>query len=779
MKKLIFIFFLFPFLLNATDYYVSNSGYDTNSGTSIASPWRTIAKVNAQSFSAGDNIYFQRGGSWNETLVVGNSGTSGNPITYGAYGSGDKPKITGLTTVSGWSIYSGSIYRASVSASSPNLVTIDGVNTPMGRYPNSSSPYRWQSTDLTLDSYTSNSITDAALPITPDLDGAQIVVRSRQWVTETRTVNHSSHTLTLQSGSWYDGYVEGTGYFVRNHLSLLDSNNEWYYGGGYLYIYGNPNSKTVKITTRSNLVEITNKDYITLENLCLEGANSYAIYAGNCDYLIIDNCDILYGGAYGISCEGTNPGLEITNNIISNINDYGMYISSSTSGATIEYNDMSYIGYINGAGSSGDEGYTGIVAIGDNTTVRYNRMTYIGYDGIRAGGENSVFSYNFVNWVCLNKSDGAGYYSYQDFNTGKVVSYNIILNATPQQYGWSYIDNTSASAVYTDGCERVTFTDNVFAHCGKGMFINASRYITTSGNLCYDNIEGLEILTQSGELATNHSHTGNIYFAREYDQISFYVIARDLGDSYLYNWGTSNNNYFLRPIYDDEYIHTYYYAWGNPENIRELNLTEWQSASGKDGGSHSTPVNVGDDDQLHFIYNDSFETKYYLITGTLRDHANNAYTIGTTLNSFTGLVLMGIGSVTEVTGGGATVNTTAVTNITTTTATSGGNVTDDGGHTVTAKGVCWSTSINPTTGNTHTNDGTGEGTFISTLTGLQPNTTYYVRAYATNSEGTAYGGNVSFKTLEEGEPPVVETGIIKHTDGTAKTVVVGDKIVKR
>ena len=94
-----------------------------------------------------------------------------------------------------------------------------------------------------------------------------------------------------------------------------------------------------------------------------------------------------------------------------------------------------------------------------------------------------------------------------------------------------------------------------------------------------------------------------------------------------------------------------------------------------------------------------------------------------------------------------TVTTNTVTNITPNSATCGGNVTAEGSGAVTARGVCWSTSPNPTTNNSHTNNGTGTGSFTSTLTGLNQGTLYYVRAYATNSEGTAYGDEVSFTTI--------------------------------
>ncbi len=92
------------------------------------------------------------------------------------------------------------------------------------------------------------------------------------------------------------------------------------------------------------------------------------------------------------------------------------------------------------------------------------------------------------------------------------------------------------------------------------------------------------------------------------------------------------------------------------------------------------------------------------------------------------------------------VTTAEVTSITANTAVCGGNVTSDGGATVTA-GVCWSTSPNPTTTDNKTTNGSGTGNFTSNITGLAENTTYYVRAYATNSKGTAYGEEKSFTTL--------------------------------
>ncbi len=92
------------------------------------------------------------------------------------------------------------------------------------------------------------------------------------------------------------------------------------------------------------------------------------------------------------------------------------------------------------------------------------------------------------------------------------------------------------------------------------------------------------------------------------------------------------------------------------------------------------------------------------------------------------------------------ISTASITGISRTSAQGGGNVTNDGGYSVTQRGVCWSTSQNPTTANSRTINGTGAGVFTSSISGLSPATTYYVRAYATNALGTAYGAQTSFRT---------------------------------
>ncbi len=120
------------------------------------------------------------------------------------------------------------------------------------------------------------------------------------------------------------------------------------------------------------------------------------------------------------------------------------------------------------------------------------------------------------------------------------------------------------------------------------------------------------------------------------------------------------------------------------------------------------------------------------------------------------------------------VSTGDITNITTTSAVCIGNVNSEGAKPVTARGMCWNMSGNPTISHNKTTDGTGKGTFTSNITGLSPNTKYYVRAYATNETGTVYGEQKSFTT--QAETPPEEGTFIDSRDGTKyKTVIIGDR----
>lgn len=118
------------------------------------------------------------------------------------------------------------------------------------------------------------------------------------------------------------------------------------------------------------------------------------------------------------------------------------------------------------------------------------------------------------------------------------------------------------------------------------------------------------------------------------------------------------------------------------------------------------------------------------------------------------------------------ITTTAISNLIQYNATSGGNITSDGGSAITARGVCWSTDTMPTINSKKTSNGDGSGSFKSIIFDLTPNTTYYARAYATNSKGTAYGNKISLTTPASSTTialgQVRDGGYIFYIDGTGQ-----------
>lgn len=608
------IFFFICTKINATNYYVSNSGADGNNGTTTSTPWATITKVNsfftALTFAPGDSILFKRGDSFYGALVVKESGNSTNPIVIGAYGSGAKPIISGFTTTSGWT-NSGNIWTSGIvsDAGLVNMVTFANVPVQMGRWPNAT----WMSIDNVVSGV---SLTDAALPASPDWDGGQVVIRKVAWVIGRETItNHTGTTITYTNNSPYGGSA-GYGYFIENHLSTLDIQNEWYWNNSTkrLVVYSTSSPSNVKVASRDTLLSIGQYDYITIDNIRFEGANVAGVCFGAQGALIMQSintkiqfCTFEFCGRDAIYSTNST-GATITNNNINHCWNNGIYGENEggkTLNATVRYDTIRNVGKSAGMGFLSDGArysfsHSGIVILGDNALIQYNVLDSIGYNPVSFHYSNSKVLNNVITNFNFVKDDGAGVYTFDmnvsgaTIDVGLQIKNNIIHNgigagpgklvAFPQSMG-IYSDDKSNNEDIIGNSIDSTQTAGIYIHNSTNILVRDNTVFSSPDIelMVHDNIA-------PGFPNRGMSIRNNIYFASQPSQYirRFRTIlgAGDVAATY----SNMDSNIYARPSLPlPPVIATTTSAGG-----LNYTLAQWKSTfPSYDAATITIPVNTG------------------------------------------------------------------------------------------------------------------------------------------------------------------------------------------
>ncbi|MFA5557489.1 MAG: right-handed parallel beta-helix repeat-containing protein [Flavobacteriaceae bacterium] len=581
----------------AATYYVRNGGNDAAAGTSESTAWATITKVNNAwsdgTIVAGDNILFRKGDIWHGTITVSRAGSSDNPITIGSYGTGEKPIITGFTDIGSWTVHSGSVYRTTVSSpeNQTNMVVIDGQPVGMGRYPDNT----W----LSYTAATSTTIYDATLPDSPNWTGAEVVINKEYWITERCNITgHSSGTLTY-TGGIYGSTSNNRRYFIQNDLRCVTTDTEWYHDvdAGRLYMYGNQSGRDVKIATLNRLI-YSNYAHIHIVGLKLVGSISHAVHLGySATYNRVEDCDIIYAGDSGIEVSTSN--FVIQHNDISHSN-YGIRIYTGNNGL-IAHNNIEYIGMIRGAVNLPHA--SGIYINGTDNTVEYNRIQYTDWSGIST---SSISTYlirrNFINYACMLVDDGGGIYSTSS-RGDCVITENIVLNSGVGSEDWLVI---TRGIYYDAGGSGAVITNNIVSGCekGAGLLIHYGDNHLITGNVLFDNQRQAEFLKYQDGVSTGLTFNNNILIAKETNQLSLRSLHYTAPE--IQNWGTFDYNYYARPIKDDD--HFYYTSAYHT-------LSDWKTlVSPNDVNSFGSPTVVSSTNDMHFIYNETNNPKYFRVT---------------------------------------------------------------------------------------------------------------------------------------------------------------------
>jgi parallel beta-helix repeat protein len=601
---------------------------------------------------------FKRGDVWYGSLTVSTSGSSGSPITFGAYGGGEKPIISGFTTVSGWTSYgSGTYYKSVSTESSPLIVTVDGVNTPKGRWPNSG----W----LLFDSNSGNTaISDSDLN-GRNFNGGEVVIRVARWVTYRAAISsHSGSTInfpwTLGGGTY--SLSGGSGYFIQNDIDTFDSVGDWAYVNGRLYMYfgsNSPNNYIVKTSIMNELVYLGNKEYITFDNLEFEGANANAIQIYNSRNINVNDCSFQDLGGNGIYSPwgGDSSYITVENSEFANVNNNGISVDGNQDHIVIRYNTLQNIGMVDGLAGFIDGCAIGIISGGSYNTVSYNTLDYIGYNGITFGNPdapaiNTKISNNFINHFCQTKDDCGGIYTWEDGGTGKQITNNIVLNGMSHAEGIGgyipdglhesvYHEHTNGNGIYIDGSDNVLIQGNTIANSeGAGIFLNTQALnINMQDNLAFNNLYGLLIISNRGGKGEirNLISRNNIFFAKQAEQRALYF-ATGSGDSDVTQIGSVDYNYYARPIDDTDTIRTEINIWNGPTTYRTL--SDWQSYSDLDSNSKKSPKSISITSDLRFEYNPTISTKTITLDRNYIDVKGTAYSGSVTLQPYSSIILI-------------------------------------------------------------------------------------------------------------------------------------------
>ena len=560
MKKLLLVGLCtaWALLANATTYYVSNQGRDRHAGTSPDQAWRTLTKVNAmmKSLRPGDKILFRRGSRFVGQLVVTASGAAGRPITFGAYGSGDRPIIDGFQRLSQWTAVGDRIWKATYDSPhgrAYNLV-INHRFQPLGRYPNRDEA---QDGYLSIDGGNGRTqFRSEGLQGGP-WTGADMVVRSCRWILDrVPIVHHQGNQLSLAHDTNYDA-INGFGFFVANHRKALDREGEWAYHHAeralYLHSQRNPNNRAILTAHVAELIRMNRVQHITIQHLELWGAAKDAVWINYSKHITVSNCRFYGSGQNGATVRYSERTFFLRNQL-EQTNNNGITIQQGRF-TEIGGNTFTRTGLVPGMGASGNNTYCAVRGMSQHLNIHHNRIDQVGYSAISFVGDYVNIQYNHVTNFCQIKDDGGGIYAGNSAphpHTLIQIKNNIVGNDAPSTVGWGTVkpDLAHISGIYLDNRTNGANIENntVYGCQVYGIYLHNAYDNLLKNNTVYNSWRALGMVHDGRAVDApirDNIVQNNVLFARKGSQELIHF--RSIRDDY-FNFGTIDGNHYHSPL---------------------------------------------------------------------------------------------------------------------------------------------------------------------------------------------------------------------------------------
>jgi len=701
MKKYLIILLLVPFLATAqTGFYFSNSGNDANA-CSFASPCASYVKFNSLSLVGGDTIYFARNSTFQGGFIVSGSGSLGDSIYITAYGSGAKPIINGLFTISSWTNEGGGIYGAACTGcnlvpqgnwgnlvAGTNTVLFNGTPGMLARWPNyAPGDGNGGGGYNNIDGSISGGFYDSAYQLRngtfTSLVGVEAVYKESLSGPFSRGIINqdsveSGKTLIKITSFYNPTAVNGYGVFYQNSYQFLDTLYEWYLNpiNDSLYAYlgaGGPSAWTIQVPIVDTLFAMTGtgcsgqscsvqSKYVSINNIQLIGANDFN-FASDGHHFTLNNVSTHYSGMNNILVGGLVTSKSDTAFSILNCTMSAAMGANLTSGYPNTYAGLWYQfkGEYNALDSAGiwpgngpgyyNQGY-GVATIGTHGIFRYNSIYWTGYQGIVVIGSYDSVDHNFISTFCTLLSDGGAIYhippTLNHTDTANYDGYNVIGNGVGNIYGTGNGSNptpSGAQGIYLDneGNNVHAFNNTIFNCAESGLKLHNGSFNTIKYNTFYGNKkEAIENDNDnSSYYPTNDTLTQNIYvstIAGTTIPASFWYFWEDVLDEGKFDsLGISDSNYVASITNDSLKISVH---TTTPNYTANLSLAGWRTYTGFDTHSTFSTHPYTTSNLPIFIYDSTATTETIILSDSIyTDVYGNAYYGKVTLQPYTSVVL--------------------------------------------------------------------------------------------------------------------------------------------